>query len=89
MTLTGRLRSVLTDAKERAAGDVSADTRGSDGARPDESPPDSETSLFECARCDNVYVAVEKSTCSTCESAVDEVSATLTDPPRNTTEDHG
>ncbi|MFC7141166.1 hypothetical protein ACFQMA_15180 [Halosimplex aquaticum] len=81
MALTARLRSVLSDARERAGRGEGSD----DAARPDEpgatdrgeSRDVPETNLYECATCDTVYVAEEKSTCSTCGNAVEEVSATL------------
>lgn len=81
MALTARLRSVLSDARERAGRAEDSD----DAARPGrpgsaeraESRDVPETNLYECATCDTVYVAEEKSTCSTCENDVEEVSATL------------
>ncbi|WP_123535620.1 hypothetical protein [Halosimplex salinum] len=81
MTLTTRLRSVLSDARERAGRDGETDgiaessggrPRGATGSR---SSP--ETKLFECDTCNDVYVAVEKSTCSTCGNAVEQVPSSL------------
>ncbi|WP_415379230.1 hypothetical protein [Halosimplex sp. TS25] len=81
MALTARLRSVLSDARERAAGGDDSD----DATRPDgpgtvdrtESRDVPETNLYECSTCDTVYVAREKSTCSTCGEDVEQVSSTL------------
>jgi len=36
-----------------------------------------ETTLFRCPACDDVYVAVEKDTCSKCGGDVEEVRSTL------------
>ena len=83
MALTTRLRSVLNDACERATGTgtdegpVSGHTRAGNTG-PHASP---NTTLFECPACENVYVAVEKSTCSDCDTPVEEVAATLSDDP--------
>ncbi|WP_135365801.1 hypothetical protein [Halosimplex halophilum] len=75
MPLTTRLRSVLSDARERAGGDDAATTDGpGDGG---ESTAEPTTGLFECPACGNVYVAEAKSTCSSCDEPVEEVSATL------------
>jgi len=75
MALTTRLRSVLSDARERAGG-------GDDGASGDrdestEPTPEPTAGLFECSACGTVYVAEQKSTCSSCDEPVEEVSATL------------
>ncbi|ELZ28116.1 hypothetical protein C475_04905 [Halosimplex carlsbadense 2-9-1] len=75
MALTTRLRSVLSDARERAGGGDAATP--DDPAAGDESPPEPTTGLFECSACGTVYVAEEKSTCSSCDEPVEEVSATL------------
>ncbi|WP_436925664.1 hypothetical protein [Halosimplex amylolyticum] len=81
MALTARLRSVLNDARERAGrADDSDDAPrpgGAGSADRAESRDVPETSLYECVTCDTVYVAEEKSTCSTCGNDVEEVSATL------------
>lgn len=81
MTLTARLRSVLSGARERAGGtgdaDGETDSGGGGSVEDAESVAVPETNLFECSTCDTVYVAVEKSTCSTCGTDVREVSATL------------
>ncbi|WP_436929854.1 hypothetical protein [Halosimplex halobium] len=74
MPLTTRLRSVLSDARERAGSD---DATTTDGLGDGESTADPATGLFECPACGNVYVAEEKSTCSSCDEPVEEVSATL------------
>ncbi|WP_459191294.1 hypothetical protein [Halosimplex sp. J119] len=80
MALTARLRSVLSDARERAGRTEESDEAAQPG-RPGPADHDGsdvpETSLYECETCDTVYVAEEKSTCSTCGNAVEEVSATL------------
>jgi len=79
MALRTRLRSVLNDARERATGVQTDDgpplgrTRTRGGA----SSATRNTKLFECPSCENVYVAVEKSTCSDCDTPVEEVAATL------------
>ncbi|WP_436908637.1 hypothetical protein [Halosimplex marinum] len=75
MPLTARLRSVLSDARERAGGGDAAASSGpgEDGGSTEE--PSS--GLFECPACGTVYVADEKSTCSSCDEPVEEVSATL------------
>jgi len=74
MALTTRLRSVLSDARERAGGGA-GDADASTGAgEPTDEPT---TGLFECPACGSVYVAEEKSTCSSCDEPVEEVSATL------------
>lgn len=79
MTLTARLRSVLSGARERA-GRGAANPVGSSGGpghAGSESRPVPDTNLYECETCDTVYVAVEKSDCSTCGEPVEQVSATL------------
>jgi predicted RNA-binding Zn-ribbon protein involved in translation (DUF1610 family) len=76
MALTARLRSVLSDARERAGGGE-ADTPSGDSAAGEESPAEPATGLFECPACGTVYVAEQKSTCSSCDEPVEEVSATL------------
>jgi hypothetical protein len=38
---------------------------------------DRESSLFACQECNSVYVALEKQTCSSCGTAVEEIPATL------------
>lgn len=38
-----------------------------------------ETTLFRCPSCDDVYVAVEKDTCSKCGGDVEAVPSTLAD----------
>ncbi|MFB6173224.1 MAG: hypothetical protein ABEI39_01135 [Halobacteriales archaeon] len=72
MSFGSRIRAVLSDARARAGGEAAVGTAGRGAAtdRPD-------TSLFECPDCHTVYVAVEKSTCSSCDAAVEEVAATL------------
>lgn len=65
MTLTDRLRSVLTDAKERAAADDSGTAIHASGSHREESAGEPETSLFESTSCDSVFVAVENSTALT------------------------
>jgi len=76
MALTTRLRSVLSDARERAGGGAADAPRGGP-AEGEESPAEPTAGLFECPACGTVYVAEEKSTCSSCDEAVEEVSATL------------
>jgi hypothetical protein len=79
MALRTRLRSVLNDARERATG-VQADDGpplGRTRTRGAASSATRNTKLFECPSCENVYVAVEKSACSNCDTPVEEVSATL------------
>ncbi|QLH76047.1 hypothetical protein HZS55_01425 [Halosimplex rubrum] len=75
MALTTRLRSVLSDARERAGGGDTATT--DDPAEGGESTAEPTAGLFECPACGTVYVAEEKSTCSSCDEPVEEVSATL------------
>lgn len=71
MALTARLRSVLSDARDRAGGSEA------DAPAGDDSPVEPTAGLFECPACGTVYVAEEKSTCSSCDEPVEEVSATL------------
>lgn len=73
MTFAARLRSVISDARDRAGGD----SGGTVSPGRDRASTAPETSLFECQACHTVYVAVEKSTCSSCDTAVEEVAATL------------
>jgi hypothetical protein len=75
MPLTARLRSVLSDACDRAGGDAAATTDSPGEDRDSTAEPT--TGLFECPACGNVYVAEEKSTCSSCDEPVEGVSATL------------
>ncbi|WP_123538264.1 hypothetical protein [Halosimplex salinum] len=68
-----RLRG--TENRTDADGDGDGDGgRGRDGT----AGPSSGTrsSLFRCPGCETVYVAVDKDTCSTCESAVEPVPST-------------
>lgn len=37
----------------------------------------SRTSLFHCPDCETVYIATDKTTCSTCDTTVDRVPSTL------------
>ena len=53
--------------------DMEAKTDG--GTATEAGDPDS--SLFQCAECDVVYIALEKERCSSCRTEVDEVSPTL------------
>jgi hypothetical protein len=79
MALTARLRSVLSDARERAGREDTGDADAPAGGPTDAGEPAEEPSagLFECPACGTVYVAEEKSTCSSCDESVEEVSATL------------
>lgn len=38
-----------------------------------EPPEKSNSSLFHCESCDTVYIAIEKSSCSTCRTTVEQV----------------
>jgi len=79
MALTTRLRSVLSDARERAGGSDAGDSDvpGGDATGADGSTEEPTAGLFECSACGTVYVAEEKTTCSSCDEPVEEVSATL------------
>ncbi|QPV61256.1 hypothetical protein I7X12_10790 [Halosimplex litoreum] len=79
MALTARLRSVLSDARERAGREDTgdADAPAGDPGASNDSPVEPSAGLFECPACGTVYVAEEKSTCSSCDESVEEVSATL------------
>jgi rRNA maturation endonuclease Nob1 len=53
-----------------------------ESARTDTQPEQSDTpkpSLYECPACTTVYVAVEKETCSTCGTTVEQVGSTDAD----------
>lgn len=41
------------------------------------SPDEPQPALFQCPDCESVYVAVDKRTCTTCETAVEQVPSTL------------
>lgn len=67
MAIMSRLRSVWTVTRDELAPD------GNDervGAR-------ANSELFECPSCGIVYIADEKTTCSSCEDAVEQVDSTL------------
>lgn len=45
-------------------------TSTGDDERADETPTSPTSSLFQCPECDDVFVAVEKSTCASCDVPV-------------------
>lgn len=49
---------------------------GSEATEPDRP----RTSLYACAECNTVYIAVTKIECATCESTVEQVPSTLAEP---------
>ncbi len=42
-------------------------------------PAEPRSSLFCCPDCATVYIATDKTTCGTCDTAVDQIAATLTE----------
>lgn len=52
---------------------------GTEPATASEAVAEDETasSLFQCPECQSVYVAVEKTTCTGCETSVDRVASSL------------
>ena len=56
--------------------------REQDGSEPGSGPDASDgtdSALFHCPRCDTVYIAGEKDTCSDCGTAVNRVPSALSD----------
>lgn len=53
-------------------------TQNRNGGKPEVEPGgETSSSLFRCLECGTVYIATEKRTCSQCQSAVEQVSASL------------
>ena len=82
--MLGVVKSVLGQLNTGALGGVtSAETEGGESATGDDEPAGGATTdgsegptppyLYECPSCGRIYVAAEKHTCGTCETAVDRV----------------
>jgi hypothetical protein len=63
----------VADAWPHGQPSVNGDGRAADGTTVDGTDAASPPHLYECPSCDQVYVAIDKSTCSTCETAVGRV----------------
>lgn len=72
--LRDRIRSTLFAGSDRPAEGADADAVETDDAAPS---PDAPGNLFQCLRCGTVYIDSEKSDCSECEEAVEEVRSEL------------
>lgn len=74
--LRNRIRSTLFAGDDRSAEDADVDADGveADAAA---SSPDSPGNLFQCSRCGTVYIDSEKTACSDCDEAVEQVRSDL------------
>jgi|GEM_PF-6277366 len=63
----------VADAWPRGQTSVSEDGEIADETATDGSDTDSPPHLYNCPSCDRIYVATDKHTCSTCDTAVDRV----------------
>lgn len=69
------MRSVLGWVRSLAGSGT--EDRAADGDSPVPTAGRAEPSLFYCESCDTVYVATEKSTCASCDAAVETVPSDL------------
>lgn len=70
--LRDRIRSTLFSSDARSATDS-----GTEEVSPPRRDPDAPGNLFQCSTCRTVYIDAEKTECSNCEEAVEEVRSTL------------
>lgn len=82
--MLGKVKTILSRLNTRSAAgaadtwprgqtSVSEDGATTDGTATDGSDAASPPHLYECPSCDQVYVATDKRTCSTCDIAVDRI----------------
>lgn len=72
-TVLDRLNARTPDGGPRGLASVSGDDGAADDPATDDSDADTPPHLYECSSCDRVYVATDKRTCSTCDTAVGRV----------------
>ncbi|WP_226013526.1 hypothetical protein [Halomicrobium salinisoli] len=65
------------------AGSVGRRFLGADDSDAEETDPEAaaepRSALFHCPDCATVYIATDKTTCASCDTDVDQISATLTE----------
>ncbi|WP_336339093.1 hypothetical protein [Haloarcula brevis] len=62
---------VLSGGKRRSDGRRQSDT--GDGSGGEAAADESESNLFECPSCESVFVAIDKETCSACQTPVERI----------------
>lgn len=72
--LRNRIRSTLFAGDGRSADDADVDGVETDDAAPS---PNAPGNLFQCLRCGTVYIDSEKTACSNCDEAVEQVQSDL------------